>query len=402
VGEENWDLVTRLADERLVVSDRKKTTGEAEEETVEIVHEALIREWQRLRKWMKEDRAFRLWQERLRTAMHQWETTGKDDGALLRGGSLLSEAEGWQQQRLAELSKEERVFIQLSLALRDKETDERKQRQQRELVLVRQARSRLRWLVTVLSAIAFVTIGALAYPLVLRWMAAGNMVTIPAGSAVVGTEDPLADPDERPSKKINLPTFKIEQFEVSNRQYGLCVEAGACDQPIDASQYNDPSKSNHPVVRVTAFQASTYCRWLGRRLPTQVEWEHTARGSKGRRWPWGNQDPTPERVNMHLANNRPKDTAPVDSYPIGKTQEEEGVFNLVGNVWEWTASFPELAAQKQNEPQVWNGEPEKLNSQLIIRGGGWETAIARITYQEKVRGDYTSSSLGMRCALDLK
>jgi hypothetical protein len=89
---------------------------------------------------MKEDRAFRLWQERLRTAMHQWETTGKDDGALLRG-SLLSEAEAWQQQRLAELSKEERVFIQLSLALRDKETDEREQRQQRELVLVRQART---------------------------------------------------------------------------------------------------------------------------------------------------------------------------------------------------------------------------------------------------------------------
>jgi len=124
VGEENWDLVKRLADERLVVTDRKKTAGEAEEETVEIVHEALIREWQRLRKWMKEDRAFRLWQERLRTAMRQWETTDKDDGALLRG-SLLSEAEAWQQQRLAELSKEERVFIQLSLALRDREKNER-------------------------------------------------------------------------------------------------------------------------------------------------------------------------------------------------------------------------------------------------------------------------------------
>ncbi|MBD1938807.1 trypsin-like peptidase domain-containing protein [Microcoleus sp. FACHB-68] len=124
VGEENWDLVKRLADERLVVSDRKKTTGEAQEETVEIVHEALIREWQRLRKWMKEDRAFRLWQERLRTAMRQWETTDKDDGALL-GGFLLSEAEAWQQQRLAELSQEERVFIQLSLALRDREKNER-------------------------------------------------------------------------------------------------------------------------------------------------------------------------------------------------------------------------------------------------------------------------------------
>jgi formylglycine-generating enzyme required for sulfatase activity len=394
VGEENWDLVKRLADERLVVSDCKKTTGEAQEETVEIVHEALIREWQRLRKWMKEDRAFRLWQERLRTAMRQWETTDKDDGALLRG-SLLSEAEAWQQQRLAELSKEERVFIQLSLALRDRETDEREQMQQRELALVRQARSRLRWLVTVLSAIAFVSIGALAYPLILRWMAAGKMVTIPAGSAVVGTDDPLADPDERPSKKINLPTFKMEQFEVSNRQYGLCVEAGACDQPIDASQYNDPSKSNHPVVGVTAFQASTYCRWLGRRLPTQVEWERTARGSKGRRWPWGDEKPTLELANIPAGKYAASGTNPVNSHPKGKSPE--GVFNLVGNVWEWTASYSQQIAQKYNEKSVWDGRPETLNSRLIIRGGSWEKGVARITYQNPAFRAFQSRSLGIRC-----
>lgn len=127
VGEDNWDLVTRLADVRLVVTGQDEGVGE---ETVEIVHEALIREWGRLRGWMESDRRFRTWQERLRAAMRQWEATGKDDGALLRGAPL-AEAEAWQQRRLGELSPEERVFIQLSLALRDREKKERERLRQR-------------------------------------------------------------------------------------------------------------------------------------------------------------------------------------------------------------------------------------------------------------------------------
>jgi hypothetical protein len=116
VGEENWGLVKRLADERLVVSDRKKTAGEAEEETVEIVHEALIREWPRLRQWMKDDRAFRLWQERLRGVMHHWESSCKDKGALLRGVPLV-EARRWWRERPDELQAE-KTFILASLNLR--------------------------------------------------------------------------------------------------------------------------------------------------------------------------------------------------------------------------------------------------------------------------------------------
>lgn len=124
---ENWDLVAFLADARLVVTGRNEATGE---ETVEVVHEALIREWGSLRGWMESDRTFRTWQEQLRAAKRQWEATGKDDGALLRG-VLLAEAEDWRQKRLEELSKEERVFIQLSLALRDMEKKERESQQQR-------------------------------------------------------------------------------------------------------------------------------------------------------------------------------------------------------------------------------------------------------------------------------
>lgn len=117
VGEENWDLVTRLADARLVVSSRDEALAE---ETIEIVHEALIAGWFRLRLWIELDRSFRTWQERLRAAMRQWQTSGRDEGALLRGATL-AEAEGWLHSRSVELNPAERSFIEQSRLVRSRQ-----------------------------------------------------------------------------------------------------------------------------------------------------------------------------------------------------------------------------------------------------------------------------------------
>ena len=129
IGEENWNLVQELAGEsaRLVVTGRNEATGE---ETVEVVHEALIREWQNLREWMERKRDFRTWQERLRVVMRQWEATDKKDKALLTGFPL-DEAADWLQQRLADMSVPERDFIKLSSTLREKQRKERESQQQR-------------------------------------------------------------------------------------------------------------------------------------------------------------------------------------------------------------------------------------------------------------------------------
>ncbi|MCU0537201.1 MAG: CHAT domain-containing protein [Hydrococcus sp. Prado102] len=124
VKPENWDLVTRLADARLVVTNCNETTGS---ETVEIVHEALIRSWGRLGDWLLADGEFRRWQEQLRAAKRQWENSGNDEGALLRGKSLI-DAQYWQSQRSQELSSEDRWFIESSLDLRDKESKAQKRR----------------------------------------------------------------------------------------------------------------------------------------------------------------------------------------------------------------------------------------------------------------------------------
>ncbi|MBD2778134.1 CHAT domain-containing protein [Iningainema tapete] len=124
VNSENWDLVTRLASNRLVVTNRNSSG----EETVEIVHEALIRSWGRLEQWIQVDGEFRRWQEQLRTAMRQWENSDRDEGGLLRG-KPLADAEYWQHQRLDELSAGERSFIQLGLELRDRELKNQQRRQ---------------------------------------------------------------------------------------------------------------------------------------------------------------------------------------------------------------------------------------------------------------------------------
>jgi WD40 repeat protein len=124
VGEENWDLVAYLASARLLVTGRDEKTGI---EIVEIVHEELIQGWKELKIWMQQDRAFRYWQEQLRSAIRTWDSTGKDECALLRG-KTLTDAEDWLNKRCVELSLEERSFIRLSQELQQHQSNNQKRR----------------------------------------------------------------------------------------------------------------------------------------------------------------------------------------------------------------------------------------------------------------------------------
>ncbi|BAY91216.1 MULTISPECIES: WD40 repeat domain-containing protein [unclassified Tolypothrix] len=130
LGEASWGLVKQLADNRLVVTSQNS----ANQETVEVVHEALIRNWGELRQWMNADRSFRAWQDRLRSAMYQWEQTQRDEGALLRGAALL-EGEEKLKQRREDISAGEQEFIQASVALRDREQKQEEEARKRQIVV---------------------------------------------------------------------------------------------------------------------------------------------------------------------------------------------------------------------------------------------------------------------------
>ncbi|MCU0542278.1 MAG: CHAT domain-containing protein [Oscillatoriaceae cyanobacterium Prado104] len=130
VGEDNWNLVSYLAGypARLVVTGRQE-----QEDTVEVVHEALIREWVTLREWMNASRQFRTWQERLKVALREWKNDNHDSGALLRGVPLTV-AEDWLRKRADEMTQEERDFIQLSVKERDRERQKKQRRRQLTIV----------------------------------------------------------------------------------------------------------------------------------------------------------------------------------------------------------------------------------------------------------------------------
>ncbi len=147
LGEDNWGLIQRLADARLLITGRDSEGRE----TVEIVHEALIRGWERLRKWMNTDREFRVWQERLRAVIRGWEASQRDEGGLMRGLPLAT-AERWLAERQVDLSGLEREFIRTSLAERDRREEAAREQQERERGLERSALRRLRVIVTVLIA----------------------------------------------------------------------------------------------------------------------------------------------------------------------------------------------------------------------------------------------------------
>ena len=159
LGEENWALVHRLADARLVVIGRDPNG----QETVELVHETLIRSWNRLQTWLSKDRSFRIWQERLRAALHQWEASDEDDGALLRGVPL-SEAEEWLIERRTHLGPAEVAFIEASCELHDRQEAEREE--------ARAARERTRKWITIGLTAGLVLAIALAALAAWQWNSA--------------------------------------------------------------------------------------------------------------------------------------------------------------------------------------------------------------------------------------
>jgi len=330
--------------------------------------------------WLKTHR-------RLQVKALEWERGNKENGYLLRGKDL------------------EEAERQISI---NANKDPHPTDLQREYVLKsRQATDRQRRIATIsLYAAVVVMLGiivALAYPYVAEWnaqrLARGEMVTIPAGDTIFGTDKPeYVDLGFVPRQSLHLPAFQIGKYEVTNYQYGLCVDYGNCTVPADQTDFRKDSKQNHPVVNVTLYQASNYCRWLGQRLPTSPEWERAARGPNGSDWPWGNDALNPEVLTLEGG------TQPVDSNPFG-VSKPEGIYNLIGNVWEWTSSYQYIKGTNFDMMHFWDGKPASYTGTdlFILQGGGWEYYYAEdVALSFTFTGVTANAELGIRCAADVQ
>ena len=221
-----------------------------------------------------------------------------------------------------------------------------------------------------------------------------KQMLVPAGEFLMGVRK---ENNTAPAHNVYLDAFWIDMTEVTNEMYAHCVEAGICKQPalsyLDDSHYDDKTYQKHPVVYVNWFQASNYCEWVGRRLPTEAEWEKAARGTDNRPYPWGNDHPDPGLLNFDSTIDS---TTPVYWFPFGASPY--GALNMAGNVrewaWDWYADDYYLSSPYQNPMGPEQGDKRSL------RGGSFTDISRRVRVDNRLSHDPYSPGYnrGFRCA----
>jgi formylglycine-generating enzyme required for sulfatase activity len=229
-----------------------------------------------------------------------------------------------------------------------------------------------------------------------------NWITIPAGPFLMGAQkhgpakpnyDAEARANEGPVREVRLEAFQIGRYPVTVEEYRRFVEDdgyqnqqfwtnGGFGERTQPDQWEEQIlHPNRPIVNVNWYEAAAYCAWAGGRLPTEAEWGRAARGTEGRKYPWGNEPPDPSRANYD--ETKAEAPTPVGLFPRGATPE--GIQDLAGNVWEWVADWYET---------------EKRRS---VRGGSWFNAsrYLRASYRYGFEPEYQNVNFGFRCAREV-
>lgn len=243
-----------------------------------------------------------------------------------------------------------------------------------------------------------------------------RMLYVPPSIFRMGTDD--GESDEGPAHLIRMEGFYIDETEVTNGQYQLCVAAGICAAPAQSSAtyhdsyYGDPAFDDYPVIFVNWFDAERFCEWRDARLPTEAEWEMAASFDPAQslklRYPWGDAFDG-EKTNFCDANcplarreaafdDGHRDTAPVGSYRDGRSPT--GVYEMVGNVMEWVSDWYDPRYYRDSTDT--NPQGPLAGDFKVIRGGSWLSGVDELTVTVRSSFDPTvaRANLGFRCAQD--
>ncbi len=201
-----------------------------------------------------------------------------------------------------------------------------------------------------------------------------DMILVPVGEFTMGSND--GNDSEKPAHNVFLDSFWIDKFEVTNALYKRCVDISGCSAPsrIDSSTrdsyYGNRSFNDYPVIYASWYDASAYCTWAGKRLPTEAEWEKSARGTDSRTYPWGNT------FDLYLVNSnerRVRDTTEVGIHQSGASPY--GALDMAGNVSEWVADLYEGGYYAHSPTR--NPKGPSSGQSRILRGGSWLQDLRR-------------------------
>lgn len=271
-----------------------------------------------------------------------------------------------------------------------------------------------------------------------------GMALIPGGTFWMGStgDDKDADSDERPRHEVKLDAYCLDKTEVTVNAFKPCAatkqndaQCGPVQVTVEWSGYtpeeikfwskfctgDKSDHGDHPINCVDWTQADMYCRWAGKRLPTEAEWEHAARGGDDRKYPWGNEKPDKSRLNacgkecremgaklgrpgwvvMYEEDDGYGATAPVGQFP----PNPYGLLDMAGNVWEWTADWY-APYEKSKEALVNPKGPDKAppDPRRVLRGGGWcndYPSWVRAAVRNRIALSDRIINVGFRCASGL-
>jgi formylglycine-generating enzyme required for sulfatase activity len=257
----------------------------------------------------------------------------------------------------------------------------------------------------VATACGLVPINVVAALLMLPELDPVLMVTIPAGTFLIGNPEGTGRPDEWPQRSVHLDTFAIDQVEVTNERYMTFVTATGHRNPPNpygtGPLLSVKGIEQLPVVQTTWYDAKAYCIWAKKRLPTEAEWEKAARGTDGRKYPWGNEPATLQRANFDRDWEDEKTLHPVGSLPEGDSPY--GVKDMAGNAREWVSDWYD-ADYYRHAPDRNPQGPDKKGVVRSIRGGSWHSPQADITASARGRGGFAlqTHGTGFRCARSME
>ena len=414
IPEASRPLIDLLVDQRLLCTDIAKDTGEP---TIEVAHEALLRQWGLLEGWLREDASQLNVADGIKRAAKAWIEHGSQSAWLTHTGGNLTAAERLRKRSdLAQfLSETEKAYL---VACRSK------------------VRRQKGWVATL--AVAIIAVAALAYQGILdATYLAGQyngirnrirdasltpgavtrdcgsqvcpeMVMIPSGEFLMGSPETDRDrvDDEGPRHKVTMTKpLLVSKYEVTFDEWDACYKAGGCSlRPRDQGW----GRGKHPVIYVSWNDIQQYLKWLSTktgmpyRLLTEAEWEYAARGAAStskpyRVYPWGNEVGRGHaNCDGCLGGETMKKTMPVGSF----NPNSFGLYDVVGNVWEWVQDCYDAKRYAGHEQTDVAAPPGTSNCSRVVRGGSWSNSprIARVAYRNRYMPGLRFSNVGFRVA----